>query len=371
MFEGCARLSCCLLAATALVGCIRREPPAAVPTASEAPPVPAKKKPAGPLEVELDQRDIKLDGQRVGSVDRLGFELVPRIEQGRMGRAPEVDAFFFKLKMHDALPADALQKVFALAVTAGYERVELHTDGGHVDLCDVVCDAGPGRVVPDLATTRTVLVVHAKSLEVWRGSVVAPKQGNTSGKANAPERLLEASLDWDDAALSGPLRKLCEPSTCSLPIGVLAEQSDMRSLKRVLQLAASAWREAGVAGFEPWKGTPNAPGQPLDPAVFKENTDEHGRLPPSVIQKIVRANYGAFRKCYEAGLARNVNLQGKVVVRFVIERDGSVGDVANGGSDLPDQEVQTCIVDAFRGLTFPQPRNGIVTVVYPIMLQPG
>ena len=61
-----------------------------------------------------------------------------------------------------------------------------------------------------------------------------------------------------------------------------------------------------------------------------------GRLPPEVIQRIVRQNFGRFRLCYENGLRNNPNLQGRVAVRFVIGRDGAVSNVSNGGSDMPD-----------------------------------
>ncbi len=52
-----------------------------------------------------------------------------------------------------------------------------------------------------------------------------------------------------------------------------------------------------------------------------------GRLPPEVIQRIVRQNFGRFRLCYENGLRNNPNLQGRVSVRFVIGRDGAVSNV--------------------------------------------
>jgi hypothetical protein len=100
-------------------------------------------------------------------------------------------------------------------------------------------------------------------------------------------------------------------------------------------------------------------------------TTVSGRLPPEIIQRIVRQNAGRFRLCYENGLRGNPNLQGRVSVRFIIGRDGAVSSVGNGGSDLPDTSVVSCVTRAFYGLSFPQPEDGIVTVVYPIMFTPG
>ena len=55
-----------------------------------------------------------------------------------------------------------------------------------------------------------------------------------------------------------------------------------------------------------------------------------GHLPSEVVQRIVRQNYGRFRMCYEQGLGRNPNLQGRVAVRFVIGRDGAVSRAERG-----------------------------------------
>ncbi len=97
-----------------------------------------------------------------------------------------------------------------------------------------------------------------------------------------------------------------------------------------------------------------------------------GRLPPEVIQRVVRASYGQFAKCYDAGLARNPALQGMVRTRFVIDRDGEVRrSEATSTTNLPDCEVVKCVVDAYTKLHFPKPYGGIVTVVYPVMLSPG
>jgi hypothetical protein len=107
------------------------------------------------------------------------------------------------------------------------------------------------------------------------------------------------------------------------------------------------------------------------PSVRAGATTVNGHIPAEVIQRIVRQNYGRFRQCYESGLRANPNLTGRVSARFVIGRDGSVTNVANGGGDLPDSAVTSCVLSAFYGLSFPSPDGGIVTVTYPIMLVPG
>jgi hypothetical protein len=97
-------------------------------------------------------------------------------------------------------------------------------------------------------------------------------------------------------------------------------------------------------------------------------TQVTGQLPPEVIQRIVRQNFGRFRLCYENGLRSNPNLSGRVNVSFSIDGTGSVTEVKDGGSDLPDSSVVTCVVHGFEKLSFPEPENKKpVKVVYPII----
>jgi len=106
-------------------------------------------------------------------------------------------------------------------------------------------------------------------------------------------------------------------------------------------------------------------------AMQLESPGGGGRLPPEVIQRVMRDNFGQFRVCYENGLRNCPNLQGRVSVRFTIARDGSVKNARAVGSDLPDRAVSACVVRKVGGLRFPMPEGGPVTVVYPIMFSPG
>ncbi|HEX8792362.1 MAG TPA: AgmX/PglI C-terminal domain-containing protein [Polyangiaceae bacterium] len=96
----------------------------------------------------------------------------------------------------------------------------------------------------------------------------------------------------------------------------------------------------------------------------------NGHLPPEVIQRIVRQNDGRYRFCYQQALKTNPDLEGRVTVKFLIARDGSVAFSADGGSDIPDTGVRQCVISSFTQLSFPSPDSGVVTVVYPLVFSP-
>lgn len=97
----------------------------------------------------------------------------------------------------------------------------------------------------------------------------------------------------------------------------------------------------------------------------------NGSLPPEVIRRIVRQNFGRFRLCYETALRTNAGLTGDVRTRFVIEADGSVGTVSDAGSALPDAGVVTCVERAFGQLSFPALTGPSMTVTYSLSFAPA
>lgn len=107
------------------------------------------------------------------------------------------------------------------------------------------------------------------------------------------------------------------------------------------------------------------------PQVRMGATTVSGRLPPEVVQRIVRQNFGRYRLCYENALRTDPKVQGRVTVKFVIDSGGAVRTASDGGSDVPDQGMIACVVRGFGNLMFPQPEGGEVTVIYPIIFAPG
>lgn len=110
---------------------------------------------------------------------------------------------------------------------------------------------------------------------------------------------------------------------------------------------------------------------PSAPSIRTSLPTTNGRLPAEVVQRIVRQNFGRFRFCYEQGLAKNPNLEGRVAVRFVIDRTGGVSTASPEPGGLPDSAVSRCVAQGFLGLSFPPPEAGIVTVTYPLLFSPG
>ena len=95
-----------------------------------------------------------------------------------------------------------------------------------------------------------------------------------------------------------------------------------------------------------------------------------GLLSPEAIRRVVLRNLGQVAHCHEQGLAQNPNLEGRVVVRFIIGGEGTVlgSNVAESSVAVPS--VAQCIANAVRRWQFPSPEGGgIVTVNYPFNLQ--
>lgn len=94
-----------------------------------------------------------------------------------------------------------------------------------------------------------------------------------------------------------------------------------------------------------------------------------GRLPPEVVQRIVRRNFGRFRLCYDAALRADPKAAGRITTTFEVQTDGSIKDV-KATSDLTDATLVECVRKGFEPLTFPAPEAGVVKISYPILFAP-
>lgn len=96
-----------------------------------------------------------------------------------------------------------------------------------------------------------------------------------------------------------------------------------------------------------------------------------GHLPSEVVQRVVRLNHGRFRGCYERALGKRPKLEGRVVVKFEIDRSGIVASARDDGSEIGSPELLDCVVHEFLKLEFPHPLDEKVLVRYPLVFSRG
>lgn len=154
------------------------------------------------------------------------------------------------------------------------------------------------------------------------------------------------------------------------------------SFRELVELAHAVVRAPALASRsiplafempEPQRAPPDAGPEPPKAPTARIRfgvISAEGPLSSQDIEKVVRSAEPAFRRCYERGLAKHAELQGRISARFVVGRDGTVFNATNGGSDVPDGEVVRCVLLAFGPLRFPKPAGAIVTVASPILFTP-
>jgi outer membrane biosynthesis protein TonB len=93
-----------------------------------------------------------------------------------------------------------------------------------------------------------------------------------------------------------------------------------------------------------------------------------GALDKSIIDRIVKQHLAQIKYCYEKELNKNPNLFGKLVVKFVIAKDGTVSSASTKSTTLNNPIVESCVNERFQRMRFPAPKGGgIVIVSYPFV----
>lgn len=97
-----------------------------------------------------------------------------------------------------------------------------------------------------------------------------------------------------------------------------------------------------------------------------------GTLEKSDIDGTIKNRMAQYQGCYQRELQRDPSLAGKVVVAFVIDRDGTIKDAKIRASSLGNTVVEECLVGAVRATRFPPPKGvGTIVVTYPFLFSSG
>jgi hypothetical protein len=107
-------------------------------------------------------------------------------------------------------------------------------------------------------------------------------------------------------------------------------------------------------------------------ARIEKGAEVSGDIDKDVIRRVVRGHLNEIRSCYNAGLARNPNLEGRVIVKFTITDTGIVAKAIVQENATQDANVAKCIAEAVERWEFPRSgKSGIAMVSYPFMLTRG
>jgi hypothetical protein len=220
---------------------------------------------------------------------------------------------------------------------------------------------------------------------------VDPPSTGSSSRENAeptepptPSRWIKVPVETEPPGASvyrvdlGMHAVLCSPTPCE----IIVERDQVAEMVVSLELRGHASARAHVKDVTDVPGGtlmltfgPRGPDSPPErlraPKLRQGVVQVNGGLPPEVIQRIVRQNFGRFRLCYENGLRTNPELRGRITTKLTIDASGATTSAADSGSDLPNAQVVSCVVRGFNNLSFPQPEGGPVTAVYPILFDPG
>jgi TonB family protein len=108
------------------------------------------------------------------------------------------------------------------------------------------------------------------------------------------------------------------------------------------------------------------------PQIRQGKAVVQGPIDKEVIRRIIRSHHNEVRHCYNQGLVRDPNLQGRVAVMFTIGPAGTVPSAAVSETTLADRNVGNCVAGAVRRWKFPKPASGgTAMVTYPFTFTPG
>ena len=96
-----------------------------------------------------------------------------------------------------------------------------------------------------------------------------------------------------------------------------------------------------------------------------------GCLDKSLIQRVIDGNSEKIKACYEKGLTTDPSLKGKIVIKFMISADGTVGKAQIKTSDMNSEIVEDCLVERFEEMKFQTPTGSTVFVTYPFLFKPS
>lgn len=109
----------------------------------------------------------------------------------------------------------------------------------------------------------------------------------------------------------------------------------------------------------------------VGPSIDSDPPEIIGGLDKELIRKVIKANLGGIRACYEHRLTSKPTVGGTVAVKFAINPAGLVVSSTVARTTTDDETLETCVSNRVRALVFPTAgRNvGMTVVTYPFVFK--
>lgn len=381
-------------------------------------PLPAR---CGFRSVEVDAAGlVRVDGEASGTAETNG---PPSVAQGLWERVGPCFLHVFQqvgTEAHEVIVPEGahlgqFMGVFATLVHAGYQNLKVQSGDDNLLMrlsvlpekvgagASVPVPAGraeaPARAVPQESPfnvrrpKRLLLVrIEGSSFEfVWADQVV---EGITRKRVLLPQKTppeeLRARLAKECSADEVTCNRVVIEAAPSTPLRTLAALLKALPARSKLPLVEFAFLDQAITGR-------------MKAAELLGLEVESGTVEQSGVLRQIQSQTPKVTACYQKALSRDSGLRGRIVVRFLIESDGSVSDVMDarvgalppsatlGHADVsfdsegarylaasspgPDiithEELTACVRRTFEPLRMPIPKDGPVLVLYPLSLAPG
>ena len=96
-----------------------------------------------------------------------------------------------------------------------------------------------------------------------------------------------------------------------------------------------------------------------------------GQIDKQSVASVFLRRRSAIRRCYEASLRSNPDVQGKIIIQFTIGTAGRITNISVTSDTTGDGAIAQCIVGRVKGWRFDPPERGSVTFSYPFILSRG
>ncbi|WP_168210533.1 AgmX/PglI C-terminal domain-containing protein [Persicimonas caeni] len=99
------------------------------------------------------------------------------------------------------------------------------------------------------------------------------------------------------------------------------------------------------------------------------NSKQKGNLEHKDVFKVMDAHAKLISWCYETRLLSKPELEGKIVVKLVINPEGKVEQVSAAENTAADKTLETCVLDVVRTLEFPNRGDEPIHMTYPFVFR--